>query len=44
MKKSYIGIVIVAALLLGGCAHENLKTPCPNFGASCSQKNINSWN
>lgn len=44
MKKIIMITATSITLLLSGCAHQNLKTPCPNFGASCSQKHINSWN
>lgn len=36
--------LIAVALGLTGCAKDNIGSPCPNFGKSCSKTPINSWN
>ena len=43
IKMKKIMVLLFIGSLLGGCAATNLKTPCPNFGAQCSQKSINTW-
>ena len=37
-------VMIAVALGLGGCAKDNIGSPCPNFGKSCPKTPINSWN
>jgi hypothetical protein len=47
MKKiKWLVMVILSGLFftLAGCAHQDLKTPCPDFGEDCNQVPINSWN
>ena len=36
-------LILAGAILLGGCAHQALTAPCPNYGSSCAQTPINSW-
>ena len=37
-------LVCLIGNLLTGCASDTaLKAPCPNYGASCAKKPINSW-
>ena len=46
MKKIISTVLLAIGILtLAGCAsHQDLKAPCPNFGDSCQQTPINSWN
>ena len=44
MKKLILWLVIFSmACLLVGCAKDDLKAPCPNYGKYCSKTPINSW-
>ncbi len=37
-------IILLCTLgVLSGCAKSELAAPCPNFGASCHQTPINTW-
>jgi len=48
MKKIKLMILAItvgfAVTILSGCASDNLKAPCPNYGSSCHKTPINSWN
>lgn len=44
MKRENMTIAtLFFALLLNACSHQELKAPCPGFGAHCKQTPINSW-
>jgi len=41
--KTLIVSVLATLSLLSGCAQKELTAPCPDFGRSCTQSPINSW-
>jgi len=44
MRREYISLATLCfALLLNACAQQELKAPCPDYGAHCKQTPINSW-
>ncbi len=45
MKKTRVLFLVVCLMFsLIGCSNTTtLKAPCPNYGASCAKKPINSW-
>tara|TARA_B100001964_G_C13811937_1_gene413458 strand:+ start:110 stop:265 length:156 start_codon:yes stop_codon:yes gene_type:complete len=46
IKKQLINLSLIAVFLttLAGCAQDNIKAPCANYGKWCSKTPINSWN
>lgn len=34
---------LFTAVFMAGCASENLKAPCPDYGKHCDQTPVNSW-
>ena len=44
MKKAIVVVLMIMTLGLVGCVKDNIGSPCPNFGKSCSKTPINSWN
>jgi hypothetical protein len=44
MKREHMTITtLFFVLLLGACAQQELKAPCPDYGKHCKQTPINSW-
>ncbi len=42
VKLSALFASIFLSIFLSGCASENLKAPCPNYGKHCDQIPVNS--
>jgi hypothetical protein len=44
MKREHMTVAtLFFALLLSACAQQELKAPCPDYGAHCKKTPINSW-
>ena len=39
-----LGTLLLALLMLSGCASNNLTSPCKDFGAQCKKIPVNHWN
>ncbi len=44
MKRCCLVLVLIVLTgLTAGCTGDNLRAPCPNFGANCAQSPVNGW-
>jgi hypothetical protein len=43
MNVIKLSFVMLVSVLLVACASDNLKAPCPDYGASCDKTPVNSW-
>jgi len=39
----YVSTLVLTSFFLVGCASQNLKAPCPDYGRHCDKTPVNSW-
>ena len=39
----YVSTLVLSSFFLVGCASQNLKAPCPDYGRHCDKTPVNSW-
>lgn len=38
-----VSLTMLVGFLFVGCASDNLKAPCSDYGSSCDKTPVNSW-